>query len=668
SDVYNGDSDPMDDVGHGTHVAGIIAAQLNGDGVAGIAPGVKIMAVKVGGVFGPTTTAIVSGIEYAAGHGAKVVNMSFSSAVPGGAPDLLEYEAIKAHPDVLFIAAAGNQGKNNDTSPVWPACFTKDWPNYNITALPNIVAVAALAQNGVLTSFSNYGKSSVDLAAPGENISSTVPAPPLDVGVALAVYDAGYGDRVMFWGFGAEDLYDPFRGTSTTGAVYDSIVRTLYNFFGVTPAETQIKPLLLVDDDQSESGYFPDVSSLYLNTLSTAGYVYTLYTVPDDADGPSVDGSVYSGVIWFTGHSPLSNPGTANPSDISTWVPNLTVNDQICLSRYLDGGGKLFLSGSDAGFLIERTPFYRDYLNASYVTEWEGLLGVGALTGKAEPFTNKTYPLAQSNHAWIDVLRPASNKAAAVLTYQPYASWSGTSMAAPFVAGAAGLLRSVYEVTPEECITMLEQSVTRPGALETYVASGGTLNAGSLLQAAAAKPLVLSPTPANGATGVQLGTAVKVHANKRLSQLVTTRVAVYDGNTGIAGITPQLTGDGFDIIFSGLTLAYSHTYTVKLSSNAVTDFGGQANGEFSFTFTTQAAPYGGGGGGGGGGGAPPSKEELPPGTAVVTATGEQQAAALLDGKVTLVLPAGALPKGAKVTVKLAADVPEKLPAGALAVT
>ncbi|MGQ9513277.1 S-layer homology domain-containing protein, partial [Thermodesulfitimonas sp.] len=64
----------------------------------------------------------------------------------------------------------------------------------------------------------------------------------------------------------------------------------------------------------------------------------------------------------------------------------------------------------------------------------------------------------------------------------------------------------------------------------------------------------------------------------------------------------------------------------------------------------------------------PQKEELPPGTAVVTATGEQQTAALLDGKVTLALPAGALPKETKVTVKLVADIPEKPPAGALAVS
>lgn len=660
-DVYNGDADPMDDVGHGTHVAGIVAAALNGTGVAGVAPRVKIMAVKVLGADGAGTTAsIVDGINYAAQHGAKVVNMSFGSAVPGGAPDFLEYEAIKAHPEALFVAAAGNQANDSDTLPVWPASFTVDWAVYGLTALPNIVAVAALADPtsnpGSLASFSNYGVNSIALAAPGDNINSTVPAPLADGGVALAVYDAVYGYKVMFWGFGAEDLDDPSGGTSTTGAVYDSVIRTVYNFFGITPADTQGttgKPLLLVDDDQSESGYFPDVSTLYRNALTTAGYVYTLYTVPDGADGPAVDAAVYSGVIWFTGHAWCSDSGAGT-------TPNLTVSDQAYLLQYLEAGGELFLAGSDAGFLIEGTPFYRDYLNASFATEWKGFLG--ALTGKAEPFTNQTYPLAQPNYAWVDVLRPASTKAAAVLTYQPYASWSGTSMAAPFVSGAAGLLRSVCEVTPAEAVALLKQTVTRSVTLATYLASGGTLNAGALLQVAAAKPLVLTPTPANGATGVPLGTAVKVHANKRLTGLDTTRVAVYDGGTLLTGVTPQLSADGFDITFLGLSLTYNHTYTVKLAAYAVTDFGGQTNGEFSFAFTTQAAPSG------GGGAAPPKKEELPPGTAVVTATGEQQTATLLDGRVTLTIPAGALPKETKVTVKFAADIPEKLPAGVLAVS
>ncbi|MEW5762929.1 MAG: S8 family serine peptidase [Bacillota bacterium] len=311
-DFVNSDADPMDDNGHGTHVAGIIAAALNGQGVAGVAPGAKVMAVKVLGADGAGTTAsIVDGINYAAQHGAKVVNMSFGS-VPGGPPpcegDKCLYGAIKAYPGVLFVAAAGNKTNDNDAVPVWPAGFTKDWPDYRITALPNIVSVAALAPDGALAGFSNYGDESVLLAAPGKDIVSTVPAPPADGGVALAVKDDVYGYRAVFWGFGAEDL-------TTADAVYDAVWRAVYGGLGITPADTQSKPLLVVDDDQNgtygtspNQWTLPDVSSYYLNALSTAGYVYTLYTLPNGADGPAVDAAVYSGVVWFTGHAVDSTP------------------------------------------------------------------------------------------------------------------------------------------------------------------------------------------------------------------------------------------------------------------------------------------------------------------------------------------------------------------------
>ncbi|KUK41326.1 MAG: Peptidase S8 and S53 subtilisin kexin sedolisin, partial [Clostridia bacterium 62_21] len=479
-DFVNSDGDPMDDNGHGTHVAGIIAAVTNNDeGIAGIAPGVKIMAVKVLDAAGVgTTSTIVSGIDYAAQHGARVVNMSFGSYEF----DRLQYDAIKAHPEILFVAAAGNGGPDgvgddNDKTPVYPANYCKenlvDGTTY--PALPNIVSVAALAESrsnpGFLAGFSNYGASSVGLAAPGENIMSTVPAPPADGGVALAVYDAVYGYRVMFWGFGAEDL-------ATPEAVYDSIVRTVYGFLGITPAETQTKPLLLVDDDQSGTYGTPpddftllDVSSYYCNALSIAGYVYTLYTVRNGDNGPAVDATVYSGVVWFTGHAWCSDPGTGK-------LPNLTLSDRDRLAQYLKAGGRLFLSGADAGWLIDYTDFYTEYLRARLVNEWQG---PSVLEGVYEPFTESTYRLSPFNvldPRWIDILAPNGDGARTVLSYLPYEAWSGTSMAAPFVSGAAALALSLRgDLPPAQVIGILKDQVTPLPALAAKVASGGTLNA-----------------------------------------------------------------------------------------------------------------------------------------------------------------------------------------------
>nr|HID14539.1 hypothetical protein [Anaerolineae bacterium] len=334
------DSDPIDDNDHGTHVAGIVAAVAdNATGIAGVAPGVWLMALKAGDAAGMlTTAAIVEAIHYAAANGAKVVNMSFG----GPEFDPLEYEAIAAHPDILFVAAAGNGGEDgvgddNDIAPFSPAGFTKEWIVDGTTypALPHITAVAALAPSGSLASFSNYGDESVDLAAPGEAIVSTVPQY-ADAGSAVAV-DGGY--QTMFWGFGAEDL-------STTAEVYDSIVRAIYDFFGITPAETVDKPLLLVDDDQDGTytidGYtftLPDVSPVYRSALDDAGYQYQVREVANGADGPSAtEMDAASAVVWFTGWTFYSDPGTWS-------LPNLTPTDQSNLISYLNADGKLFLSG-----------------------------------------------------------------------------------------------------------------------------------------------------------------------------------------------------------------------------------------------------------------------------------------------------------------------------------
>ncbi|MEW6459330.1 MAG: S8 family serine peptidase [Bacillota bacterium] len=281
-DFVNNDDDPTDDHGHGTHVAGIIAAVAgNSEGIAGAAPNVKIMPLKAGDALGFfTTTDIVEAINYAKQNGAKIVNMSFGGT---GDFDLEEYNAIKNCPGMLFIAAAGNGGDDhlgddNDSSPTWPASFTVSHTIGGVTypALPNIVSVAALAPTGELASFSNYGVQSVTLAAPGEDIVSTVPAYE-GAGMALAVSDSVYNYKAVFWGFGAEDLNDASGGTSTEGAVYDSIVRAVYYGLDLTPADTQGplgKPLLVVDDDQDGTYQYPnktfftlpDVSSYYLDS------------------------------------------------------------------------------------------------------------------------------------------------------------------------------------------------------------------------------------------------------------------------------------------------------------------------------------------------------------------------------------------------------------------
>lgn len=150
---------------HGTHCAGTVAANAaNGTGIAGIAysPNVKIMVLKVfGGVSGSGKMQyIADAIRYAEANGAAICNMSLS----GMSGKSLLYELI-SHSKMLFVAAAGNSGMNNDKWSVYPASFDLD----------NLISVANLYCDRTLYTHSNYGASSVDLAAPGTYILSTAP-------------------------------------------------------------------------------------------------------------------------------------------------------------------------------------------------------------------------------------------------------------------------------------------------------------------------------------------------------------------------------------------------------------------------------------------------------------------------------------------------------------
>ncbi len=162
-DFVNSDGDPMDDQGHGTHCAGTIGAVgNNGAGVAGVNWNVKIMALKFLAANGSGTTAdAVKCIDYAVKMGAKISNNSWG----GGGYSQALYDSIAAARDAkhLFIAAAGNDGQNTDTSPNYPSCYDLD----------NIISVAAVDDKGMLAGFSNFGTKTVDVAAPGVSILST---------------------------------------------------------------------------------------------------------------------------------------------------------------------------------------------------------------------------------------------------------------------------------------------------------------------------------------------------------------------------------------------------------------------------------------------------------------------------------------------------------------
>lgn len=167
-DFVDGDSNPSDLNGHGTHVAGTIGARGNNTvGVAGVAWNAGIMPLRVLDQDGSGWSSdVADGYTYANQHGVQVVNASLGST----GYSAFERNALAAAANTLFVVAAGNggidqAGDDNDLIPEYPCAYD----------LPNVVCVAATDSNDALTSFSNYGTVSVDLAAPGTSIRSTWP-------------------------------------------------------------------------------------------------------------------------------------------------------------------------------------------------------------------------------------------------------------------------------------------------------------------------------------------------------------------------------------------------------------------------------------------------------------------------------------------------------------
>ena len=164
-DFYNDDDDPDDDFGHGTHVAGTIGAVGdNGVGITGVCQNVSLMPVKFLNEDGSgEASGAVLSIDFAIANGAHIINASWGGSGPSNA---LREAILRANnAGILFVAAAGNASADNDIAPVYPASFQ----------LPNVLSVAATTRRDELADFSNFGKVTVHMAAPGESILSALP-------------------------------------------------------------------------------------------------------------------------------------------------------------------------------------------------------------------------------------------------------------------------------------------------------------------------------------------------------------------------------------------------------------------------------------------------------------------------------------------------------------
>lgn len=174
-DFVDGDSDPMDEHGHGTHVAGIIAMTPGNGGGVGVAYGAKIMCVRAGQANGSFASSdIAKAIKYAADNGADVINMSFGVT---GRSYLVESALQDAFPSCVLVAAAGNDGLPTNDATLAGYLFTEDiYP----AGYKYVLGVMATNNNQSLASFSNWDFAEgsgceYEMAAPGVNIYSTLP-------------------------------------------------------------------------------------------------------------------------------------------------------------------------------------------------------------------------------------------------------------------------------------------------------------------------------------------------------------------------------------------------------------------------------------------------------------------------------------------------------------
>ena len=396
-DFVNDDNDPFDDNRHGTHVSGTIGAEgNNGVGVAGVNWNVKIMALKFLNSAGSGTTAdAIASTLYAADHGADVSSNSW-----GGGPydqallDAIEYGASRG---MLFVAAAGNDGFNNDATPTYPATYGSD----------AVLSVSATDHNDGLAFFSSYGAKTVDLGAPGVGILSTTPgntygsfdgtsmATPHVAGAAALVEDRFpgatlYGIKALL--MGSVDPAGSLAGKTVTGG--------RLNIGNALACDNQAKAVLSAPANGFVAGVNDviPIKVLGADCALPAGIGNVTATVngtPVALTAASPDSGLYTGSYTVSGPGALTvvttvtiGSSTASRTANGNAYPNYTCQD--APFSWVDVTGVAPLVGADGddafstlniGFPIS---FFGQTSSTAYVSS-NGFLTLGSNAGATAP-------------------------------------------------------------------------------------------------------------------------------------------------------------------------------------------------------------------------------------------------------------------------------------------
>ncbi|WP_257658431.1 S8 family peptidase [Parapedobacter lycopersici] len=221
SDRYYGNADVTGpDADHGTHVAGIIGAVRDNDiGIKGVADNVRIMVLRTVPDGDERDKDVANSIRYAVENGAKVINMSFGKAFGKDKQAVDDAVRFAAENDVLLVHAAGNDGQNNDETPNFPNRNYVDSLGINKGEAPTWIEVGASQwtnDGDLVASFSNYGRRSVDVFAPGVKIHSTMPG----------------------------STYEDQQGTSMAAPVVAGLAALIRSYYPELPA-TEVKRIIM---------------------------------------------------------------------------------------------------------------------------------------------------------------------------------------------------------------------------------------------------------------------------------------------------------------------------------------------------------------------------------------------------------------------------------------
>src|SRR5437867_4310832 len=404
-DFANNDSDPMDDNQHGTHVSGTIGAVgNNGKGVAGINWNVKLMALKFLNSGGSgSTDGAVSCLNYLAMMKDRGVNIVVTNnSWGGGGFSQALYDAIDAHRrrGILFIAAAGNSALDNDTAPFYPA-------NYY---LPNIISVAATTSTDARASFSNFGRRTVHLGAPGDQILSTTPnntygtlsgtsmATPHVTGVAALLKAAEDPLKPRDWR-AIRNLI--LAGGDNKSSLSNTVTQRRLNAFGSLTCtnSTILSRLRPIGNVVTTSAGTPvDLAVLHVNCAAPKGSVSVTVdpggaTVTLQDDGLLTDQAAGDGV--YSGQWTPPTPGTYTLTfpggDVVTVAILIPYNVSSTTFNYRTITGTNLNFGDDSSALIT-PPFPIRFGGGSFSSLYVGSNGNVNFSGPFTAYSNESLP------------------------------------------------------------------------------------------------------------------------------------------------------------------------------------------------------------------------------------------------------------------------------------